>query len=140
MSKTITSSIIKRKISISLVKGLLFTFMVSSILSVILLHIIYREEASGHEGGLIIVLDLMAVVALVALCISATTVFFNLNQEIRCNFWLSFASFFALPALIIMVSFLSDWINDLDEVKILVTASFLTTNAVYFFRFRNKKF
>ena len=125
----------KNKVVKILTKGLLQTFICSSILSIILLHIIYREEASGHEGGLIFILDLYAIVVAFILTVSSAFVYLNVKEKIRQRRLDSFLSFYAGPIFSLLV-FLTSYTKDgIWQVYAIFLVSFFLFHTIHYIRF-----
>ena len=130
----------KNKIAKVLTKGLIFTFACSSILTIILLHIFYNQEASGHEGGLIIVLDLYGIVASLILTICSATVYLNIKDNIRNNPLNLLLSFFVAPLLFILVFAVNYTKDDIWQVYFIIAASFFLTHTIHYFKFIKMNF
>jgi hypothetical protein len=125
----------KNKVAKILTKGLLLTFICSSVLTLISIHIFYHKEASDHEGGLIFVLDLYGIVASFILTISSTSVYLNVIEKIRGNRLNSFLSFFTVPLLLLLVFLTSYTKDEIWQVYTIIMVSFFLIHAIHYVRF-----
>jgi hypothetical protein len=125
----------KNKVVKILTKGLLLTFIRSSVLSIIALHIFYREEASGNEGGLIFILDLYAIVVALILTISSTFAYLNVKEKIRHNRLDSFLTFFAGPIFLLLVFLTSNTKDGILQAYIIFLVSFFLFHTIHYVRF-----
>jgi hypothetical protein len=130
----------KNKIAKFLTKGLLLTFICSTVLTIIAVHIFYNEEASGHEGGLIFVLDLYCIAALLVLTICSATVYLNLQEKVRNNSQNLFLSFFSTPLLFILALFAKSTAADIWQVHTIIFFSFLLIHTIHYLKFKKVSF
>jgi hypothetical protein len=120
-------------------KGLLFAFLLSTILALILIQIVFRVEAQSFEGWQGVALfSISSVIWNLALTVSASTVFFNLYPAVRNNAYYSFLSCFIMPFFIALYVGLE--YEGLDKVFYTITIPFFAVQAWFFLKFRMTDF
>ena len=113
-------------------KGLLFTFLSSALLTLIIVQIVFEELAHSLEGGA--VLPIGAVLWNFALTVSASTIFFNLYLPVRNSIFYCFLSYFIVPFFIALYVGLNA--GDLMKLFFTSTVSFFVVQAWFFIKFR----
>lgn len=123
----------------SLWKGLLLTFVLSAILTLILIPIVFAEESKGFEGGQgAVLLSIGGVIWSFALTVSATTVFLNLYPAVRNSAYYCFLSYFIVPFFIALYVGLNA--GDMLKMFFTLTISFFAVQAWFFIKFRMSDF
>lgn len=126
----------KKSISSFLWQNLLYTLLVSGCLTLLACGMFHSKKAAGFEEKQGDFIETIAYVFLnVALTASASTVFLNINTQVRNNRFLGFLSFFLIPLLLILgIVFLDRQSTD-SSLLYTVTAIFIATNAFFYLRF-----
>ena len=119
--------------------NLIFTFLISTLLTRLLLEIIYHPSTSGAEGGTVtFIMTVGSFFWNLLLTITALTTFLNLKTHIRQNFAYRACSFFLLPALLVFSVYISVYDpNSLFSFGLSIV-SFFVIHAIFFVIFNIK--
>jgi heme/copper-type cytochrome/quinol oxidase subunit 4 len=94
-----------------------------------------HKEASGHEGGLIIVLDLYGIVASFLLTISCVTVYLNIKDKVRLHPTKKLLSFFLAPVVILLVFLMNYTKDDIWQLYAIIFVCFFLSHFIHYFGF-----
>ena len=120
--------------------NLLFTFLVSSFLTFLVIEIFYSKEADSLEGSQgVFIMVLAGICWSLILAICSLTVFFNLNDKIKRNRFYSFLSFYLVPALVAIIVFIESDSRDMINSFLIMTIPFFIVQSYFFIKFTKNK-
>ena len=135
------SRMIKKVIAKRLGINLLLTFVFSSFLTFLSIQIYYSKEAGSLEGNQgITIMTLAGIFWTFVLTLCSLTVFFNLNDKVRQNKFISSLTFFLVPILIATIVFIKSDFQDMWQSFFLMTLSFMVTQVYFFIKFSKTNF
>jgi hypothetical protein len=127
----------KRIIAKRLSKGLLFTFLISSVLTFFAIQIYHSKDAGSLEGNQgIFIMILASIFWNLILTISSLTIFLNLYDSIRHKLWISILTYFLLPILVTTLFFITSDFQEMWDSFFIITGLYFLTQTYCFIKFR----
>jgi hypothetical protein len=121
----------KKKLLLQLVK----TFIIGSFASVLLLHILYSQQSKSLEGGQgLIIMCMAAIFFNLLLCVSACTIFLQLQLVVKTNTVYSLLSYFLLPILICIWVLIKDETHDMWKAFFGMSSPFFCVHIYHFIK------
>ena len=130
----------KTQLKKRLLKNLLFTFLLSSWLTILSLLVFYSHKIGSLEGNSGIILIVIAgILWTLVLSLFSATLFLNIIDQVRNRVLLSFLTFYLLPISMAIVVFIVGRLQSLWQPFLIVTLSFVLVQTFFYIKFLNLK-
>ena len=116
-------------------KNLLYTFLISYLLTFITLMVVFSKEAGSLEGNQgLTIFCLLGFAWILFLTLLSTTTFLNLYSEVRSNIFYAFLSYYALPIVASLIIIFTNNLTEWASLYLSIIIPFFLTHSFFFYK------